>query len=152
MLFKKGQGATEYLIILAVVIIVALIVVAAMGGIPGIGTGAKERAAESYWASQDIGIDSYAVNSTGYVTLNLRNNLRNSATVTAVSVGGETVSSGDLTLGTGASSSRAGDTSLTCTAGESFSYEVSITYTDDETSASYTLDGDGTKLEGTCSS
>jgi len=34
---KKGQGATEYLIILAVVIIITLIVVGVMGGLPGIG-------------------------------------------------------------------------------------------------------------------
>ena len=34
---KQAQGATEYLIILAVVIIIALIVVGVMGGIPGIG-------------------------------------------------------------------------------------------------------------------
>lgn len=34
---KKGQTATEYLIILAVVIIIALIVVGVMGGIPGLG-------------------------------------------------------------------------------------------------------------------
>ena len=36
--------------------------------------------------------------------------------------------------------------------GEAYSYAVSITYTDDATSASYTIDGDGTELEGTCSS
>jgi hypothetical protein len=33
---KKGQTATEYLIIFAVVIIISLIVVGVMGGIPGI--------------------------------------------------------------------------------------------------------------------
>lgn len=32
----RGQGATEYLVILAVVLIIALIIVAVMGGIPGV--------------------------------------------------------------------------------------------------------------------
>jgi len=58
---KKAQGATEYLIILAIVIIIALIVVGAMGGIPGIGTGAKSRASASFWQTSDIAIPSYAV-------------------------------------------------------------------------------------------
>jgi len=48
MLSKKGQGATEYLVILAIVIIIALIVVGVMGGIPGVGSGAKSRASASY--------------------------------------------------------------------------------------------------------
>lgn len=148
----KAQGSTEYLIILAVVIIIALIVVGVLGGIPGIGRTGTQRASASFWLSQDIGITSYSVKSNGQVTFNLKNNLRNSATVTAVTLGGQAVGSGNLSLSTGSTGSRTGSTSLSCTAGKPFTYAVNISYTDDATSASYNLDGDGTKLEGSCAS
>ena len=47
-MFKKGQGATEYLIILAIVIIIALIVIGVIGGIPSIGISASSRASSTY--------------------------------------------------------------------------------------------------------
>ena len=37
-----------------------------------------------------------------------------------------------------------------CTAGQSFSYDVTITYTDKKTGAEYTYTGGGVKLDGTC--
>jgi hypothetical protein len=59
-MIKRGQGATEYLIILAVIIVIALIVVGVLGGIPGIGSNAKTQAGEAYWATSEIGVSSYS--------------------------------------------------------------------------------------------
>ena len=146
---KKGQTATEYLIILAVVIVVALIVVGVMGGIPGIGKGVGRKASASYWKSADIAIDSYANDATtGTLTLNIRNNLDTSVTISAFTVGLAPVT----TLGTlspGQSTTLASAVGALACSG-SFSHAISITYTDLATGAAYTITGDGHKLEGTC--
>ena len=149
---KKGQSSTEYLIILAVVIVIALIVVGVLGGIPGIGKSGKQRASAIYWSTQDISVNSYSVNTDGYIKLNLMNNLRNSVIVTSVTVNGLAVGSGNLALGIGATNTREGDTSLTCTSGDTYEYTLSISYIDDATNSTYYFDGDGVKLVGVCAS
>ena len=155
---KKGQGATEYLIILAVVIVIALIVVAVMGGIPGIGGGAGVRASAAYWAATDVAITSYAVSfgtaATNSVDMTIKNNMRNQITITSLSLDGEVIcGTTPITLVAGGTSS-CDKTPLLAdlcdAAGNAYSLDVSITYTDDATDASYTFTGAGTKLEGTC--
>lgn len=47
--FKKGQGASEYLILLAVVLIVGLIAIALLGGFSDIGSEAREKEVKQYW-------------------------------------------------------------------------------------------------------
>ena len=45
----KGQGTTEYLIILAVIIVVALVVAGVMGWFPGAATAITEQQSKAYW-------------------------------------------------------------------------------------------------------
>lgn len=150
---KKGQGATEYLIILAVVIVIALIVVAVMGGIPGIGGGAGTRASAAYWAATDVAITAYAVTTADdYANLTIKNNMRNQITVNSLKLDNEEICSG-ITLAAGATSScdKTGTLTTFCSApGTSYALNVKINYTDDITGATYTFTGAGTKLEGTC--
>ncbi|HQT45139.1 MAG TPA: class III signal peptide-containing protein [Candidatus Micrarchaeota archaeon] len=47
--FKKGQGSTEYLVILAVVLIIALVAIAILGFFPGLATDAQKTQSDSYW-------------------------------------------------------------------------------------------------------
>ena len=47
----KGQGTTEYLIILAVVIVIALVVVGVMGWFPGLSTGISAQQSKTFWQS-----------------------------------------------------------------------------------------------------
>ena len=47
----RAQGATEYLIILAVIIVIALVVVGVMGWFPGLGSGINEQQSKTYWQS-----------------------------------------------------------------------------------------------------
>ena len=47
----KGQGATEYLVLLAVVLIVALVSVALLGFFPGMASDARETQSKMYWQS-----------------------------------------------------------------------------------------------------
>jgi len=46
-----GQGATEYLVLLAVVLIVALVSVALLGFFPGMASDAQQTQSKTYWAS-----------------------------------------------------------------------------------------------------
>jgi len=48
---KLAQGATEYLVLLAVVLIVALVSVALLGFFPGMASDAQETQSKTYWAS-----------------------------------------------------------------------------------------------------
>ncbi|HLD19094.1 MAG TPA: hypothetical protein VJB90_03730, partial [Candidatus Nanoarchaeia archaeon] len=83
---RKAQGATEYLIILAVVVVIALILISVLGGIPGIGGGAGSRTSDAYWANQDIAIVSKAISASGADTVVVKNNLKNSITLNTFSV------------------------------------------------------------------
>ena len=47
----QGQGATEYLVLLAVVLIVALVSVALLGFFPGMASDAQETQSKMYWQS-----------------------------------------------------------------------------------------------------
>ncbi len=147
---RKAQGATEYLIILAVVIIVALIVVGVMGGIPGIGGGARARGTTSYWLTSDIAIPSVAVSAAkDKINATVSNNLRNSISDVVVIIGGATLHCGQTSLSAGQVTSCYG--SLNCVnPGDAFSYDVAVTYTDTATKAGYTFTGEGQKLEGKC--
>jgi len=47
----RGQGATEYLVLLAVVLIVALVSVALLGFFPGMASDAQVTQSQAYWSS-----------------------------------------------------------------------------------------------------
>ena len=163
----KAQTATEYLIILAVVIIIALIVVGVLGDVPGSGGGAGQSTNEGYWQTAKIGIPSVKFSESGSDTdsITIRNNLANSITITNVTIDDVAVHGADdtfssRTLNSGQSWTLENTSSQTfvkdtlvasCPSGSSFSVDVEVYYTDVETGATYTFDGDGTKLEGECS-
>ncbi|MCM8830636.1 MAG: class III signal peptide-containing protein, partial [Candidatus Omnitrophica bacterium] len=50
--FKKGQGATEYLVLLAVVLIVALVAIALLNFFPALASDAKINQSDTYWRGQ----------------------------------------------------------------------------------------------------
>ncbi|MBW2966475.1 class III signal peptide-containing protein [Candidatus Woesearchaeota archaeon] len=150
-LYKKAQGATEYIIIVGVVIVIALIVVVAMGGIPGIGKGATGRAVASYWATADVAVTDYAISASGTDTIIIKNNMRNQIILNDVVVNGVDLESSTSTIAPGGSKTYTGSIAA-CTAGQSFSYSADIYYQDAKTSAYYNFTGDGNKLEGTCAS
>jgi hypothetical protein len=45
----RGQGATEYLVLLAIVLIIALVAIALLGYFPGISGDARRAQSDSYW-------------------------------------------------------------------------------------------------------
>jgi len=48
----KGQGATEYLVLLAVVLIIALVSIALLGFFPGLAADAKITQSNTYWRGE----------------------------------------------------------------------------------------------------
>ena len=82
MRFFRAQGATEYLVLLAVVLIVALVSVALLGFFPGMASDAQVTQSKAYWQSmQPIAVggeDARMATSVGgtstYAYLRLKNN------------------------------------------------------------------------------
>ena len=161
MMMRKGQTATEYLIILAVVIVIALIVVGVLGGIPGIGQSGQSKASSAYWATIDpIAVVSFSNSATNGATVVLRNNGKNAYTVTEFRLGSATaaidvVDTIDIALPIGAEAQMGTDLAgmtaigLNCASGQLFTYDVEMDYTDQSTGATYTFTGTQ-KLEGIC--
>lgn len=153
----KGQAATEYLIILAVVVIIALIVIGVMGGFPGITRGISERDSAAYWAGADIGLIRYSLVVTGSSsdsTLVFRNNKNFQVRMTNISFDGTNTTGFPVeVIAPGASVGvNITSTDLDCgsaSAGQSFSRNVVIYYTDPQYGNAYTFTGEK-PLVGTC--
>ncbi|MFA5929504.1 MAG: hypothetical protein WC861_01345 [Candidatus Micrarchaeia archaeon] len=74
-LAKGGQGATEYLVLLAVVLIVALVAIMLLGYYPGLATDAKITQSSTYWRGEarPFAITEATINSTGHGSFVLQN-------------------------------------------------------------------------------
>jgi hypothetical protein len=65
---RRGQGATEYLVILGAVLLVALVIVSLLGWFPALGASTKEQQSKSYWTSASpFAITAFKVNNTSMV-------------------------------------------------------------------------------------
>ena len=125
----KGQGATEYLVLLGVVLVIALVAIALLGFFPGLAGSTKETQARTYWnQAAPFTIKEYRYSGTS-LNLTMENMGSDKLTVTGVTVNG--------TAGTLVSTSfNGGQTQLlnitgsipSCTAGSQFEYDLNITY------------------------
>jgi len=74
MVQMRGQGATEYLVLLAVVLIIALVSIALLGFFPGLASDAKITQSASYWKSaRPFSIVEASVKSNGSAFIVLQN-------------------------------------------------------------------------------
>src|SRR3989338_8103694 len=139
---RKGQGATEYLIILAVVVVIALILIGVLGGIPGIGGNAGSQTSSAYWASQEVGISSQALSANTGATdkVVLKNNAKNAVTVNDIVINGVDLAAGE-TVGPGQTREYTGGVA-NCTAGQAYSYKTWIVYTDSVTGGTFNVTGE----------
>jgi hypothetical protein len=142
---RRGQTATEYLIITAVVIIIALIVVGTLGGIPGIGGSVDKQANDAKLKTQDVAVISYSITETG-LTMKVQNNKPNNIRITAIKAGGTSLVSANIpkTLGPGeaatiSSSSLSSFTGGSDETGNRYELTFTITYTDLNTQGQYTI-------------
>jgi hypothetical protein len=125
----RGQGTTEYLIILAIVIVIALVVVGVLGGFPSLGQGISEGQSKTYWGSSSpLAVIEWQI-STSTGTLVVKNLTANTISLTDINWGGSSVSLTDVNIGAG-STTNVTDTEMTCgvTAGQSFSKTLSFVY------------------------
>ncbi len=144
---KRGQGATEYLIILSVVVIIILIVIGLLGGIPAV---RKSSASEIYWESADVGISDYSLSAgTDILFLTLKNNLDTSIHVQSITVNDAVNASVAIPLNPGAI--EATSVTMDCTTeGDAFDLSpIIIYYSDLSTGANYTFTGT-VSLSGQC--
>ncbi len=127
MIKQKGQGTTEYLIILAVIIVVALVVVGVMGWFPGIAGGITEQQSKAYWSSAaPLAITQWNVDGTN-ADLVIRNNTTDKIEVLSVTLDGTAVGLTDANVTAGSQATFTG-VGVTCTQADNYSYEVVITY------------------------
>jgi hypothetical protein len=87
---KKGQGATEYLVLLAVVLIIALVAIALLGFFPSLAGTARITQSKAYWeGATPIAIKNYKIdgNDTS-VELELQNTANTKIKITDISFDG----------------------------------------------------------------
>ncbi len=127
----RGQGASEYLILIAVALIVALIAIVLLGGFTNTGSSAMDNEAKSYWSiTRPFGITQWVqVNDTLYMSVVNRG--PDQLIVRSVKVGPVTAN-----LGAGWNWKSGGEKNMSisgltnCTRGlhDSFSYNVTFNY------------------------
>ncbi len=126
---NRGQGTTEYLIILAIVIVIALVVVGVLGGIPSLGAGVSESTSRTYWTGTNpVAVIEWQVTpSTG--TLVVKNLTAGTIRVTDINWGGSAIDITDVNVGAG-STANVINSSIVCgvATGQTFSKALGYTY------------------------
>ena len=151
----KGQGATEYLILFAVVLIVALVAVALLGFFPGVGANAKSSGTSAYWSSvRPVQIDTWSSSNTT-LSLVLKSANANSVLISTVTISNASTMTTTDSASPAVTLLNPGDTTATtvtttnnhCVTGSPYAYYVKISYTVESSAQNFT----GTKpIIGTC--
>ncbi len=97
----KGQGSTEYLVILAVVLVVALIVIGLLGQFTGFGSAGLEQQSKAYWqGTSPLSIQNAKLTNAS-VQLELQNKLSQKITLKAITFDGRTLNISSISFGAG---------------------------------------------------
>ena len=131
----KGQGATEYLVLLAVVLIVAMVAIALLGFFPGMSYDAKKSESDTYWTGQakPIEILNHDLSADGILRLVLVNVQGDSLLIDNISIAGSGIngtSSGQFYLASGQSTRISLDMGPSFTPGAVYEFGVNISYAD----------------------
>ncbi|MGV8176969.1 MAG: hypothetical protein ACP5NX_04160 [Candidatus Bilamarchaeaceae archaeon] len=147
----KGQGSTEYLVILAVVLIVALVVIGLLGWFPGVAGGAREQQSATYWqGASPFSVTAYKISGTS-VTMTLANRLSQKVNLTAISFGGTNLTAfTSVNFKGGEEKTITGTLGAACgNAGDGFEYNLILYY--NQGSISSILQTGDKPLVGKCS-
>jgi len=125
----RGQGSTEYLVLLAVALIIALVVIGLLGWFPGLAGGARETQSKTYWKGGiPFGILEYKLNGTS-ASFAVRNNEDAKLTLTDIELDGSSLAVTDTDFRGGEEKLVTGTLPASCgSAGEAFEYNVTIIY------------------------
>jgi hypothetical protein len=133
----RGQGATEYLVLLAVVLIVALVALALLGGNAGTSTDAMITQSMSYWAGvpAPFHVTASKVWNSG-TEFALENGAGDKMTIRSVKVNGQTKSiiapGSNLVFSPGQEKVvQITGLNLGCTEGKAVAFDLQFTYTDE---------------------
>ncbi len=74
LVFERGQGTIEYLVILAIIVGIALVVVSVLSGFTNSSTGINQQQSNAYWQSQTVGFVSAVVDSNGDAIITVKSN------------------------------------------------------------------------------
>src|SRR3989338_920018 len=130
MFSMKGQGATEYLVLLAVVLMIALVSIALLGFFPGLAGDAKKTQSDSYWkSSRPFGILEHS-QSGATLSLLVQNNDPDLRTITNISagIGFNSTSSIAINGGEKRTINILNASTSACTSGLVYEYNLNITY------------------------
>jgi hypothetical protein len=129
MMYRRGQGSTEYLVLLAVALIVALVAIALLGWFPGVSGDTRESQSRSYWSgAQPFSILEYKANSTSLV-LTMRNERSEKLTLQDMTVDGADVAVAVTEFKGGEEKTVTVTLPATCgTVGDLFEYDLTIEY------------------------
>ncbi len=150
LLNRRGQAATEYLIILAVVVIIALIVVGVLGGFQGLSGGITRQQSEAYWSSiAEVGIlPNYKI-SPAIAEITIKNNRPFTIRVSNVLIDDSgIISPQGITVPPGLTTN-INVSGHSCIIGEQYAYNMRIIYVDPSTGRQFTFRGQN-PLVGTC--
>lgn len=148
----KGQGSTEYLVILAVVLVVALIVIGLLGQFTGFGTAGLQQQSTAYWqAASPLSISAIKVSGANSVQMDIKNQLTQRLNLTNVSFDGVDIGTGVKVFSPGQTVTVSGTVAgFNCSSGQPFEFtKVILTYNQGNI-AGLTEVGDKT-LVGKCS-
>ena len=114
-----------------------------------------QRGSSAFWQSGEIGIVAYSIAddaSNDDVVLELRNNMKDAVIITSIEFDGSEIYGTDFVLSSGEKRTLDidGAGSFCLAAGDTYTVDVNISYTDDRTGESFFFDGGGVKLEGKC--
>jgi hypothetical protein len=128
---RRGQTATEYLIILAVTIIIALVAVSVLGGFPTLFTSQSgEMLSEAYWGSAKISITHHRIADTEgrFVFMN---KMRYPIEIVKIALDDvELLEAADTIVPSGGSQLIEQTSGFTCTTqGDKYAYKVLVEYT-----------------------
>lgn len=153
---KRGQGSTEYLVLLAMVLVVAMVAIALLGFFPGIAGDTRAAQSDTYWrgTARPFAIIEHSLTPTSDVDLVLQNLDSNTKYVTTIQLDGMGITATNATVNTYFS---AGQSSVivvdvasgACTEGQPYEFNVTITYNTVGGISSNTQKGTKT-LIGTC--
>ncbi len=130
---KKGQGAEEYLTIIAGIIVISLAVVAislVSAGLPGFSESGEitEEQSREYWGNtQPLALTGWRITASNG-TFVVHNNSGDKIRMTDITVNNTALGLADANVAAGETITTAADPDVKCTPDQAYSYDISISY------------------------
>ncbi|MCX6801019.1 MAG: MopE-related protein [Candidatus Diapherotrites archaeon] len=126
---KKGQGAIEYIILLAIIVVLGLVAVSIISSFPDSAMTITKAQSEAYWLIQGIALKGVAVDSNGDGILKFENKTDTRITLTSLVINGNAIDITDKVLYPSEEANINLSNLVPCT-GTSEEYRITINYID----------------------